>query len=162
MTDPGLEAPLAWHTLLGPLPAGAAPHRQPVASPEVLASPEGRAVAGWEQLVIHISAGAAGSRTVLVVLDAAGTLLSANDAVLYRSGLNEPAPPPEDAPALIRQENVGGRFEEDGSFHGTRWQSIAIDRGEDELEWESTASEPTADDAAALKALVTEVIRRAT
>jgi hypothetical protein len=133
-----------------------------VASAEVLARPEGGALAGWEQLVLHMSAGAAGSRTVLVVLDGMGTLLSANDGVLYRSGLNEPAPPPDGAPALIRQENVGGRFEEDGSFRGTRWRSIAIDRGEDELEWESTSSEPTEEDAAELRLVVAEVIRRAT
>jgi hypothetical protein len=123
-------------------------------------SPAAIAVAGWKQLVLHISAGPAGSRTILVVLDADGALLSAGDAVLYRSGLNEPAPPPEDQPALIRQENVGGRFEPDGSFHGTRWQSLAIDRGEEELEWESTPSEPSVDDVAGLRRVVAEVIRR--
>jgi hypothetical protein len=147
---------------LGPLPADAVPRRQPVAPPEVLARPEGRAVAGWEQLVLYLSAGAAGSRTIIVVLDGNGQMLSAGDAVLYRSGLREPAPPPENAPALVRQENVGGRFEADGSFHGTRWQSVAIDRGEDELEWESTSSAPTAEDVAGLRLVVAEVIQRAT
>jgi hypothetical protein len=162
MTDPAFEASasLMWHALLAPLPADAAPRRQPVASPAVLASPEGRAVAGWEQLVLYLSAGAAGSRTILVVLDAGGTLLSAGDAVLYRSGLNNPSPPPENEPALIRQESVGGRFEPDGSFHGTRWQSVTIDRGEAELDWESTSREPTPEDVDALRQLVTEVIRR--
>ncbi len=123
-------------------------------------SPATAAVAGWEQLVVYISAGPAGSRTILVVLDAGGTLVSAGDAVLYRSGLNEPAPPPEGAPALIRQENVGGRFEPDGSFHGTRWRSVAIDRGEDELEWESTPSPPTEDEIARLRLLAAEILRR--
>jgi hypothetical protein len=123
-------------------------------------SPATAAVAGWEQLVVYISAGPAGSRTILVVLDAGGTLVSAGDAVLYRSGLNEPAPPPEGAPALIRQENVGGRFEPDGSFHGTRWRSVAIDRGEDELEWESTPSPPTEEEIARLRLLAAEILRR--
>ncbi|HET6837148.1 MAG TPA: hypothetical protein VFH24_03835 [Gemmatimonadales bacterium] len=123
-------------------------------------NPAAAAVAGWEQLVLYLSAGPAGSRTILVVLDAGGTLLSAGDAVLYRTGLNEPTPPPEEAPALIRQENIGGRFEPDGSFHGTRWQSIAIDQGEEELEWESTPSSPSDDDVAGLRLVVAEVIRR--
>ena len=123
-------------------------------------NPATAAVAGWEQLVLHLSAGPAGSRTILVVVDGGGTLVSAGDAVLYRSGLNQPEPPPEDAPALIRQENVGGRFEPDGSFQGTRWQSVAIDRGEEELEWESASSEPTPDDVAGLRRVVAEVIRR--
>jgi hypothetical protein len=149
-----------WHALLGPLPADAVPLRQPVAPPEVLASPTGWAVAGWEQLVLHLSAGAAGSRTILVVLDASGALLSAGDGVLYRTGLSEAAPPPEDVPALIRQESVGGRFESDGSFHGTRWHSLAVDRGEEELDWESTRSEPSPDDVAGLRTLVAELIRR--
>jgi hypothetical protein len=162
MADPGpdLTSASAWHMLLGPLPRDAVPERKPVAPPEVLAGPTGWAVAGWEQLVLHLSAGAAGSRTILVVLDGTGALLSGGDGVLYRTGLQDPAPPPIDEPALIRQENLGGRFEPDGSFHGTRWRSVAIDRGEEELDWESTRSEPSPDDVAGLRAVVEEVIRR--
>lgn len=151
---------MSWHALLGPLPADAVPARQPVASPEVLAGPNGWAIAGWEQVVLDLSAGAAGSRTILIVLDADGALLSANDGVLYRTGLSDPAPPPADEPTLIRQENVGGRFESDGSFHGTRWRSVAIDRGEEELDWESTRSDPSEDDVAALRIVIAEVLRR--
>jgi hypothetical protein len=162
VTDPGFELPAGpfWHALLGPLPANATPRREPVTPPAMRDDPAMAAVAGWEQLVLHISAGPAGSRTILVVLDAGGALLSAGDAVLYRSGLNQPAPPPDGQPALIRQENVGGRFEPDGSFHGTRWQSVAIDRGEEELDWESTPSQPSIDDVARLRQVVAEVIRR--
>jgi hypothetical protein len=149
-----------WHALLGPLPADAAPLRQPVAPPDVLAGPTGWAVAGWEQLVLHLSAGAAGLRIILVVLDH-GTLLSASDAVLYRMGLNGAPPPTDcDVPAAIRQESVGGRFEPDGSFRGTRWISVAIDHGEEELQWDSTPSQPSASDVAGLRGLVTELIRR--
>lgn len=150
-----------WHALLGPLPADAVPDRKPVAPPEVLESKDGWAVAGWEQLSIHLSAGLAGLRHILVVLDASGTLLSASDAVLYRSGLQGGPPPADvDAPATILQMSVGGRFEEDGSFHGTRWQSVAVDRGEEELDWESTPSAPSPADVESLCLLVAEVIRR--
>jgi hypothetical protein len=111
--------------------------------------------------VLYLSAGAAGSRTVLVLLDAGGVLLSASDGVLFRMGL-EGAPPPIDcdAPAEIRHESVGGRFEPDGSFRGTRWLSVAVDRGEEELQWESTPSEPSVDDVARLRLVVAELIRR--
>ena len=40
------------------------------------------------------------------------------------------------------------------------WAAVAIDRGEDELEWESTSSEPTEEDVAGLREVVAEVIRR--
>jgi hypothetical protein len=159
MTPPDLD----WHVLLGPLPAGAVPTRQPVASPEVLASPGGSLLAGWEQMVLHLSAGSASSRTSMVVLDGNGALLSANDGVLYRTGLDG-SPPPDawDAPCLIRQESVGGRFEPDGSFRGTRWRSVAEDPGgADELEWESVRREPSATETEELRRVVAELIRRA-
>lgn len=151
-----------WHALLGPLPADTVPRRQPVASAEVLAGPTGWAVAGWEQLVLDLSAGADGMRTILVVLDASGTLLSASDAVLYRTGPSGGSPPGDgDAPAMILQLSVGGRFEDDGSFHGTRWHSVAVERGGDvEPEWESTPSEPSPDDVDGLRTVVAELIRR--
>ena len=148
-----------WLTLLGPLPLDVVPRRQPVASPELMASPRGAAIAGWEQLVLHLSAGAAGLRTILVVLDADGTLLSASDSVLYRTGANRSAP--TGGPDMILQLSVGGRFEEDGSFHGTRWHSVAADPDtDDEPEWESTPSEPSPDDVDGLRAVVAELIRR--
>jgi hypothetical protein len=160
MPDQNRDVPyLAWHALLGPIPADAHPDRKPVGSPEVLAGPTGWAIAGWEQLILHLSAGPAGSRTIQVVLDASGSLLSGGDNVLYRSGLSEASPPAEDAPALIRQESIGGRFESDGSFHGTRWHSVAVDRGEDELDWESTRSEPSAEDVAGLRVVIAELMR---
>lgn len=153
-----------WHVLLGPLPAGAVPTRQPVASAEVLASPTGGVLAGWEQIALYLSAGPAGSRSCLVVLDGRGTLLSGSDNVLYCLGLNGRTPPAEPgAPKLIRQESVGGRFEPDGSFHGTRWLSEAEDPGGDvdELEWKMTKSEPSPEDVEGLRRLVAELLRRA-
>ena len=164
MVDQGHDAysrPV-WHALLGPLPVDAVPRRQPVASAEVLAGPTGWAVAGWEQLVLHLSAGADGLRTILVVLDASGILLSASDVVLYRTGLRGGPPPGDgDAPAMILQMSLGGRFEDDGSFHGTRWHSVAVEReGDEEPEWESTPSEPSPDDVDGLRAVVAELMQR--
>jgi hypothetical protein len=134
-----------------------------VASPEVLASPTGWAIAGWEQIALHLFAGAAGSRSSLVVLDASGTLLSASDSVLYRRGVHG-GPPPEDgdAPCLIQQDSVGGRFEPDGSFRGTRWRLVAEDPGGvDELEWESVRTEPSPADVEGIRRIAAELIRRA-
>jgi hypothetical protein len=143
----------SWHALLAPLPPEAVPERKPVGSPEQLASPAGSPIAGWEQLSVNLSAGGAGLRAVLVVLDATGTLLSASDAVLYRAG--------HDGRATILQLSVGGRFEPDGSFHGTRWHSVAFERGgHEEPEWESTPSSPSEEDVEALRAVVSDVLRR--
>jgi hypothetical protein len=150
-----------WHTLLGPLPRGAITVRQPVAPREVLAGPIGYTLAGWDQLVLHLSAGAAGLRNILVVLDADGTLLSASDAVLYRTAPDGTSLPGNGGPGTMLQLSVGGRFEPDGSFHGTRWHSVAVERGgSEEPEWESTPSQPSPDDVDALRALVEELIRR--
>jgi hypothetical protein len=46
------------------------------------------------------------------------------------------APPPADpdAPCLIRQESISGRFEPNGSFRGTRWLSVAEDPGGERAE----------------------------
>ena len=77
--------------------------------------------------------------------------ISASDMVFYRTG-----------PAEIRQESVGGRFEADGSFRGTRWLTAGPEPADDEPpDWESTPSEPSAADIAALRALVDEMLRRA-
>src|SRR3954469_7017458 len=148
-----------WHALLGPLPPDAIPRRQPVASAEILASPTGAAIAGWEQLVLHLSAGSAGLRTVLVVLDDAGTLLSASDSVLYRTGA--PTGVAQTDPGAILQLSIGGRFEEDGSFHGTRWHTVAVEQNGEDPEWESTPSEPSLEDVDGLRTLVEELMRRA-
>ncbi len=150
-----------WHALLAPLPADAVPVRQPVAPPEVLATATGSAVAGWEQLVLYLSAGAFGSRIVLVVLDDAGAPLSASDAVLYRMDSAGTRTPACEVVARIHQDSVGGRFEPDGSFRGTRWHSEAVDQpGAEHLAWDSSPTVPSDADVAALKALVTELLRR--
>lgn len=144
MTVPDARRP-AWHALLAPLPADARARRQPVAPLEVQASAAGAAIAGWEQVVVELSAGAAGSRIVLAVVDGRGQLLSASDLVIDRT----------DAPARVRHESVGGRFAPDGTFHGTRWVSSGPEpAGGDPIDWESVATPPGARDGPALRALV--------
>jgi hypothetical protein len=165
------HASAPWHSLLALLPADAVPRRHPVAPPEILSRPEGAAIAGWEQLTIDLSAGAAGLRHVLVVIDGRGRLLSANDTVLYRREIAQQGAGSDVAPESVqsaaeevaeyRHESIGGRFEEDGSFRGTRWVSESIERAGEAEPIESTPSEPSAADVAELKALAAEVMRRA-
>ena len=130
-----------WHALFAPLPREAVVKRTPVA------------VEGWQQLTVELSAGAAGLRHVMVLLDASGTPISAGDWVLYCSG----------NPPQYLHENVGGRLEPGGGFLGTRWRTLAVEvPGKDEADTkEMESSEPSAEDIAALKALVSDVLRRA-
>lgn len=149
MTEDGVSP--SWHALLAPLPAATSVRREPVGSPEVRASPEGAAIAGWEQLVVELSAGPAGLRIILVVLDGSGRPIVANDMVLFQ------LPPPDRS----RQESLGGRFEDDGSFRGTHWDAEAPDQPDDETAvWNMTKREPSADEVRALTALVADVVQR--
>jgi hypothetical protein len=155
-----------WHALLAPLPDDAHVRRQPVGSPEVLATPEGAAIAGWEQLTVELSAGIAGLRHVLVVLDATGQPISASDHVLYWSEVSKTDKNADtssgSAPhAEFYQESIGGRFETDGTFRGTRWQTVGEDNGDgSEPKMDSTPSDPSDEDIAGIKALVAEIIKR--
>jgi hypothetical protein len=144
----------AWHALLAPLPEDARPEVKPVLSPELAARPESAAVAGWRTLSLHLSAGPEGLRHVMVTLDAGGRALSAGDSVVYRK--------PEGSQVRWRHESLGGRLEEDGTFRGTRWRSVSIGPlDSDETQTlEQERFEPSADEAARLKALAAELIRR--
>ena len=151
-----------WHALLAPLPPEAIPRWQPVAPPDILATPEGAAIAGWEQLTVELSAGAAGLRVAMVVLDATGQPISASDTVLYRSEVPEDRGASDPRPVVESyQESVGGRLETDGTFRGTRWRTVAVEIMDgEEPQLESTPSEPSMADVAGLKALVAELLRR--
>ena len=155
-----------WHALLAPLPEDVIVQRKPVAPPEVLSKPEGAAIAGWEQLTVELSAGIAGLRHVLVVLDATGQPISASDHVLYWSEVSKTDQNADtssgSAPhAEFYQESIGGRFETDGTFRGTRWQTVGEDyRDGSEPKMDSTPSEPSVADIAGIKALVAEIIKR--
>jgi hypothetical protein len=144
--------PLPWHALLAPLPADATPRASPVAPPSVQAE----AIAGWISLVLELSAGPAGLRIVHVLVDAAGRPLSASDHVLFRS---EPMLPGE--ATRMRQESIGGRFEDDGSFRGTCWLVSGpepVDEGVPD--WDMAPRTPTESEVEKLKALVGEMLRR--
>jgi hypothetical protein len=155
-----------WHTLLASLPDDVIVRRQPVGSPEVLATAEAAAIAGWEQLTVELSAGIAGLRHVLVVLDATGQPISASDHVLYWSEVsktdqNVDVSSVTAIQAEFYQESIGGRFETDGTFRGTRWQTVGEDyRDGSESKMDSTPSEPSAADIAGIKALVAEIMKR--
>lgn len=138
------------------MPSEAVPRRQPVASPEILARPEGAAIAGWEQLTVELSAGPAGLRIVMVTLDATGQPISASDWVLYSSEAAEGREAVE-----YHHESVGGRLESDGTFRGMRWLTVSVETGDGaEPRMRSTPSEPSPADVSALKALVADVLRR--
>jgi len=127
--------------------------RRPVLSAELAARPESAAIAGWESVTMDLSAGAAGSRHVMVTLDADGVPISASDWVLYCSG-----EPPE-----YVHENVGGRIEPDGSFRGTRWRTVMVEApdSDEPLPREAVRSDPTPDDVAGLMRVVNELLGRA-
>jgi hypothetical protein len=146
---------MSWHALLAPLPADAVPVERPLASPEVLASADGAAIAGWRQLVVDLSAGCDGLRIVLVLLDAEGVLLSASDAVMYRRE--------EGSTVHFRHETVGGRFEPDGRFAGHHWIGMSSESPDAVAPSTnpSTGREPTPAEADALRALAAEIVRRA-
>ena len=75
------------------------------------------AIAGWESVTVNLSDVPPGMRHVMITLDGNGKLLSASDPVL----LQRKEPRGRDIVSIYDQETVGGRFEEDGSFRGTRW-----------------------------------------
>ncbi len=146
----------SWHALLGPLPDGATPRASPVIPPAQQASALMAPVAGWETLILELSAGSAGLRILQVLLDATGQTLSASDHVLFRSG-----PTGGPGPVLIRQESIGGRLEPDGSFRGTFWLVTGPEPvDEEDPQWEMRPREPTKEEVAVLKQLVAEVVRR--
>ena len=151
-----MTTPAPWHALLAPVPPDAVPTRKPVGTPEVLASPEGAAIAGWEQVALELSAGRAGLRSVLVVLDATARPIAASDHVLFWSPGDAPT-----GPAQVRQESIGGRLEADGSFAGTCWLVTGPEPEDDEPpQWDSTHRPPTAAEVAALLQLVTDLLAR--
>lgn len=150
----------AWHALFAPLPPDAVPVREPIVPPEILATPDGATLAGQDKVRLHLTAGTAGMRILLVTEDADGRLLSASDHVLHRRELHGD----ETARGAVeyRHEQVGGSFGPDGAFRGTRWFTVSTESAEGEsLEVDSTPSAPSEADEAALRAVAAEMLRRA-
>ena len=148
-----------WHALLAPLPDDAVVERKPVASAEQLASGTAGPIAGWESLSVNLSDVQFGLRHVLVTLDAAGRVISGGDWVLFQHQERRG----EATITVSDHHNIGGRFEDDGSFRGTTWRSRSEQSGDQEEATmiESTPSPPTAEQITALTRLVAEVVRRA-
>ena len=131
-----------WLALLAPLPAGALPRRGP------------GGLADWRSIMLDLSAGPAGLRVVQVLVDGRGELLSASDHVLLRT--------PGDAPVWVRQESLGGRFNDDATFGGTHWVVEGPEpAGDEPPDWTMTPRSPTEAEVAALRVLVAEVLARA-
>jgi len=152
-----MEKP-SWLELLAPLPAGLVPTRKPVASAEQIAQGTAGPIAGWQSLAVHLS-GEGGLRNVLVTLDETGKVLSAGDHVMLVSTEWRGAA----TVSVYNHQSVGGRFEDDGSFLGTRWRSRSEEAGDtdDATQITSTSSKPSDDDVAALRRIVNDVISRA-
>lgn len=146
-----------WLRLLAPLPDTAVPERRPVASAEQIANGTADAIAGWESVAVHLSAGDAGLRHVLITVDADGQLLSGGDWVLFQRQEQRG----DILMTIYDHDSIGGRFDADGVFHGTRWRTHAEKIGEDdEGTMTATPSPASADEAAALRRLVDDVLRR--
>ena len=148
----------AWLALFAPLPDDAVVERKPVASPELIASGEADAIAGWDSVTVNLS-GPAGMRNVLITLDASDRLLAASDAVMFQRKERRG----RDDVTIYDHENVGGRFEEDGSFRGTRWITHTEQIGGDDEQAHTTSlpSPPSPADVASLRAIVDAVLKRA-
>lgn len=139
----------AWLALLAPLPAEARPVRQPVLSDQLKAANPRSEVSGWTSLTLHLSAPGIGLRAVLATFNAKGELLSASDLVHRRTS------------GRLEQQSVGGRFEVDGVFRGTRWDGSATDPEDLETaDWDLKSSEPGPEDGERLRVLVEDLKRR--
>lgn len=151
--------PPAWLALLAPLPDDVTIERKPVASAELIAGGKADAIAGWDNISVHLSDVESGLRHVLIMLDAAGTLVSGGDAVMFHRKEQRDG----ELWNIYDHESVGGRFEVDGSFHGTRWHTHNELRGDDDEPKASshTPSPPTDEDVARLRALIAWVLERA-
>jgi hypothetical protein len=126
---------------------------RPVLSAELASKPESAAIAGWESVTLDLSAGEAGSRHVMVTLDAKGVPISASDWVLYVGG----------EPREYVHENVGGRIEPDGTFRGTRWRTVMVEApdSDEPQPRETVRSDPTPEDVQGLMQIARELLRRA-
>lgn len=132
--------------------------RKPVASPELMASGQADAIAGWDSISVHLY-DEAGMRHVLITVDANDRLLSASDLVLFERREQRGS----DVVTIYDQETVGGRYEEDESFRGTRWVTRTEQIGDDHEHAHSTSlpSPPSPAHVASLRAVVDAVLKRA-
>ena len=151
--------PPAWLALLAPLPDDVVVERRPVASPQLVAAGKAEAIAGWDSLTVNLSDSASGLRHVMITLDERGTVISGGDGVLRHRAEQRGS----EVWNIYDHQNIGGRFDADGAFHGTCWQTHNEHRGDDDVpaSSSSTPSAPTAEEIDKLRALVKWMLQRA-
>lgn len=149
-----------WLSLLSPVPAGVVPQRKPVASAQQLEQGTAGPIAGWQSVTVNLSEPAYGLRHVQVTLDETGALLAGGDHVML---VRETTPDGSEA-TLTEHENVGGRFEKDGSFNGTHWHTV-LEHGSDEESSVTRSAEhrpPTDDEVVGLRRIIADILSRVT
>ncbi|HUQ89896.1 MAG TPA: hypothetical protein VM096_20205 [Vicinamibacterales bacterium] len=153
--------PPSWLELLSPLPADARPRRKPVASAEQIEAGTAGPIAGWESVIVDLSAPAYGSRHVQITLDANGELLSGGDSVMF---VRETAAHDDCIATVTDHESIGGRFEKDGSFLGTCWkttlESSPAGDGVDAVTRSAEKRAPSDDEIATLRRIIGDVLTR--
>jgi hypothetical protein len=153
-----MSAP-SWLALLSPIPAGVVPRRKPVASATQIEQGTAGPIAGWHSITVDLSEPDYGLRHVQVTLDETGALLAAGDYVMF---VRETTPDGSEA-TLTEHENVGGRFEKDGSFRGTRWHTV-LESSPGDAEHSVTRSAehrtPTDEEVATLRRIIDDVLSR--
>jgi len=153
-----------WLKFLAPLPQDVQPERKPVAAPGTPGAAPGSPIAGWENVMLDLSAAEHGLRVILVTLDATGTAISASDHVLLSRTAG-------DGQKVLCHESLGGRIESDGSFLGMHWIAEGPEpaedegpetRGEDDPPWGNPVHRPpTAAEVERLLAIAADVVARA-
>ena len=152
-----MPAPL-WLSLLSPLPPEAMAQRKPVASAAQLEEGTAGPIAGWQSVTVNLSEPEYGLRHVQITLDEHGKLLAASDHVMF---VRETTPDGE--ATITDHESIGGRFEHDGSFRGTHWNSRLESRGvndEDSMTTGASKRPPTENEIVALRRIVEEVLAK--
>ena len=147
-----------WLSLLSPIPANAVPQRKPVASTQQREQGTAGPIAGWQSVTVNLSEPDYGLRHVQVTLDETGALLAGSDHVMF---VRETTPDGSEA-TLTEHENIGGRFEEDGSFRGTHWHTV-LEQGADEEHSVTRSAEhrpPTDDEVARLRRIIADILSR--
>ena len=154
----GTEMRPPWLALLAPLPGDCIADTKPVASAEQVAAGTAGPITDWQNVSVHLSEPRHGLRHVLVTLDGAGTLLAASDHVMFVRKTT----PDGDVATLTDHESVGGRFESDGSFLGTRASmTLETDPETDaSLPTRTDQRSPTEGEVAALRRIVDAVVSR--
>ena len=152
-----MSAPV-WLSLLSPLPADVQPVRKPVASAAQIETGTAGPIAGWHNVIVNLSEPDFGLRHVQITLDETGKMLSASDHVMF---VRETSADGLDL-LLSDHENIGGRFEDDGSFSGTYWSTrLRSDPGSDDSETVSADhSAPTPEQIAALRVMAADMLHR--